>query len=112
MLAALVETIPVRLDDNISVPATAGGGAVDREPDDGRRRWPARAAAIVAALPWAIGVNALTAWLGYRARTVSRSGAIGGALVGAIIYAGGGGGRVGAAARHVRRRVGRRRGSA
>jgi uncharacterized protein (TIGR00297 family) len=47
-------------------------------------------AAIVAALPWAIGVNALTAWLGYRARTVSRSGAAAGALVGAIIYAGGG----------------------
>jgi len=46
--------------------------------------------AIVAALPWAIGVNALTAWLGYRARTVSRSGALAGLLIGAIIYAGGG----------------------
>ena len=46
---------------------------MDREPDDG-------------------GVNALTGWLGYRARTVSRSGAIGGALVGAIIYVGGGAG--------------------
>jgi len=48
--------------------------------------------AIAAALPWALGVNALTGWLGYRARTVSRSGAIGGVLVGAIIYAGGGAG--------------------
>ena len=46
--------------------------------------------AIVARLPWAVGVNALTGWLGYRARTVSRSGAIVGALVGAIIYMGGG----------------------
>ena len=91
MLAALVETLPVRLDDNISVPATAAavlwvGSLMTRGVVGGAR------AAIVAALPWAIGVNALTAWLGYRARTVSLSGAIGGALVGAIIYAGGGAG--------------------
>ena len=65
---------------------------MDREPDDGRRRWPASRGAIAAALPWALGVNALTGWLGYRARTVSRSGAIVGALVGAIIYVGGGAG--------------------
>jgi uncharacterized protein (TIGR00297 family) len=45
---------------------------------------------MIAALPWAIGVNTLTAWLGYRAGTVSLSGALGGALVGAIIYIGGG----------------------
>jgi uncharacterized protein (TIGR00297 family) len=47
-------------------------------------------ATVVDALPWAIGLNAITAWLGYRARTVSRTGAVAGALVGAIIYAGGG----------------------
>jgi len=89
LLAALVETLPVRLDDNISVPATAAavlwiGTLMTAASFAGAR------AAIVAALPWAIGVNALTAWLGYRARTVSRSGAAAGALVGAIIYAGGG----------------------
>jgi uncharacterized protein (TIGR00297 family) len=89
MLAALVETIPVRLDDNISVPMTAGlvlwiASLVTAAPVAGARD------AMVAALPWAIGVNALTGWLGYRARTVSRSGAIVGALVGAIIYVGGG----------------------
>ena len=91
LLAALVETIPIRLDDNISVPATAAAvlwiaslvtaGSVD-----------AAHGAMAAALPWAIGVNALTGWLGYRARTVSRSGALAGALVGTIIYVGGGAG--------------------
>ena len=89
MLAALVETIPVRLDDNISVPMTAGlvlwiASLMTAAPVAGARD------AMVAALPWALGVNALTGWLGYRARTVSRSGAIVGALVGAIIYVGGG----------------------
>jgi uncharacterized protein (TIGR00297 family) len=88
--AALVETIPVGLDDNLSVPATAGAvlwlaslmtsasAAASRE-------------AFVAALPWALVVNGAVAWLGYRARTVSRSGGIGGAMVGSIIYAGAGG---------------------
>jgi uncharacterized protein (TIGR00297 family) len=89
VLAALVETIPVRLDDNISVPATAGwvlwiASLMTAAPLAGARD------AMVAALPWALGVNALTGWLGYRARTVSRSGAIVGAMVGAIIYVGGG----------------------
>ena len=89
LLAALVETIPVRLDDNISVPATAGvvlwiGSLMTAASVDAAR------GAMIAALPWALGVNALTGWLGYRARTVSRSGALAGVLVGAIIYVGGG----------------------
>jgi uncharacterized protein (TIGR00297 family) len=88
-LTALVETLPVRLDDNLSVPATAAavlwiGSLMTVASFVGARD------AIVDRLPWAVGVNAFTAWLGYRARTVSRSGALGGALVGAIIYAGGG----------------------
>ena len=88
-IAALVETIPIRLDDNISVPVAAGSvlwlaslmtmasAAAARE-------------TMIAALPWALGVNAITGWIGYRARTVSRSGAVAGALVGSIIYLGGG----------------------
>jgi hypothetical protein len=89
LLAAFVETIPVRLDDNVSVPATAAAvlwiaSLMTSESLAGR------AARSPRALPWALGVNALTGWLGYRARTVSRSGAIAGVLVGAIIYAGGG----------------------
>jgi uncharacterized protein (TIGR00297 family) len=89
ILAAFVETVPVRLDDNISVPATAGvvlwiASLMTTVSVEGARE------AMVAALPWALGVNALTGWLGYRAGTVSRSGALAGGLVGAIIYVGGG----------------------
>jgi uncharacterized protein (TIGR00297 family) len=91
LLAALVETIPIRLDDNISVPATAAivlwiASLMTAASAAGARD------AVVAALPWAIGVNVVTSWVAWRARTVSRSGAVTGALVGAIIYAGGGAG--------------------
>src|SRR5207249_1686501 len=79
-LAALVETIPVRLDDNVSVPASAAlvlwlASFVS----------PASLAAshsvVLSALPWAIAVNVVVAWLGYRAGTVSMSGTIVGALI-------------------------------
>ncbi len=88
--AALVESIPIRLDDNISVPAaaatvlwlaslmTSASVAASRD-------------ALVSAAPWALGVNAAAAWLGYRAKSVSRSGALGGIAVGSIIYACAGG---------------------
>jgi uncharacterized protein (TIGR00297 family) len=91
IVAALVETLPVKLDDNISVPTTAAAVLwiasmmTSAALDDSR-------AAISAALLPAIVVNGIASWLGYRARSVSRSGAVGGALVGAIIYVGGGGG--------------------
>ena len=90
LAAGLIETLPVRLDDNVSVPTAAGvvlwlGSLMTSGSIDGSR------AAVAAALPWAIAVNAATAWIGRRARAVSLSGAIGGALVGSIIYAGAGG---------------------
>jgi uncharacterized protein (TIGR00297 family) len=86
LAAALVETIPIRLDDNLSVPATAGvvlwlGSLVSAESLSNS------SGALSGALPWALGVNGVMSYLGYRARTVSRSGAVGGALVGIIIYA-------------------------
>ena len=89
IVAALVETIPVRLDDNVSVPASAA-----------LVLWlislmsPSAVAAsqsiVLATLPWAIGVNVVVAALGHRAGTVSLSGAIVGALIGITIYAGAG----------------------
>ena len=87
--AAFVETIPARLDDNISVPAAAGAvlwvaSLASSQAIDASR------GAVVAHLPWALGVNAVIAWLGYRAGTVSLSGTIGGAIVGTIIFAAGG----------------------
>jgi uncharacterized protein (TIGR00297 family) len=88
-VAAMIETLPARLDDNISVPATAAlvlwlGSLMTIASFSGSR------SAMVSALPWAIGINALTAWLGHRARTVSLSGTIAGAIIGAVIYVGGG----------------------
>jgi len=87
--AALVETIPVRLDDNISVPLVAAAvlwltSLIAVDAAEASRQ------AVARHLPWAIGVNAIVALLGYRARTVSTSGLIGGAVIGIIIYATGG----------------------
>jgi uncharacterized protein (TIGR00297 family) len=88
--AALVESLPVGLDDNISVPFAAGAvlwlaSLMDVESS--------RIAAdvVLARLPWAVGVNAVVASLGYRAGTVSMSGTIAGALIGIAIWSGGGG---------------------
>ena len=91
ILAGFVESIPVKLDDNLSVPATAAvvvwvGSLMTPESLTGARE------AAIAALPMALAVNGATAVLGYLAKSVSVSGAIGGAAVGTIIYVGGGAG--------------------
>ena len=91
LVAALVESIPVRLDDNISVPASAGAVLWVASLMTAASLAAARDTAIQA-LPWAIGVNAVTAALGYLAKSVSLSGALAGAAVGAVIYLGGGAG--------------------
>jgi uncharacterized protein (TIGR00297 family) len=85
LVAALVETIPVRLDDNLSVAAAAGGtlwlvslASLDRIP----------AVIAIAAdrLPAALALNAIVAWAGHRAKTVSVPGAATGAIIGITIY--------------------------
>jgi uncharacterized protein (TIGR00297 family) len=91
IVAAFVESIPVKLDDNLTVPASAGtvlwvGSLMTPEALAGARD------ASIAALPVALGVNGATATLGYLAKSVSVSGAVGGAVVGTIIYVGGGAG--------------------
>jgi uncharacterized protein (TIGR00297 family) len=45
---------------------------------------------VVSVLAEAIVVNLVISWLGFRARTVSRSGAVVGGLIGGVIYAAGG----------------------
>jgi uncharacterized protein (TIGR00297 family) len=87
--AAAIETVPVRLDDNISVPAAAAAilwlaSLMTADAVHGNLIAVARSA------PIALLVNAAVAWAGYRARSVSVSGAVGGAIVGVIIYAGAG----------------------
>lgn len=88
--AGFVETIPVRLDDNISVPIAAAAAL-----------WFASLASLTAfgsrrdqfigLLPRALAVNAIVSWLGYRARTVTVAGMLAGAFVGVVIYACAGG---------------------
>jgi len=87
--AAAVETIPIRLDDNISVPATAAA-VLWLSTLVTHAAVVAALPALVRALPIAIALNAVVAWAGFRARTVSVSGAVGGAIVGIVIYLGGG----------------------
>src|SRR4029079_13317850 len=87
ILAALVETIPVRLDDNLSVAATAGAAL-----------WVISLAsldAMAAALPIAMArrraaraVNGVVSVAVYKARTVALSGALAGAAIGIAIFAG------------------------
>jgi len=88
-VAALVETLPVRLDDNVSVPMIAAAvlGYASLFTADAVR---ANGGVVLAQLPWAIAVNGVVSWLGYRAGTVSRSGTIAGAAIGVVIYAAGG----------------------
>jgi uncharacterized protein (TIGR00297 family) len=82
--AAVVETIPIALDDNLSVAATAGGVlwcASLVSQDQAAALW----ATAASALPAAISANVTVAAAGYFARTVTVSGAVCGALLGIAI---------------------------
>jgi len=83
--AAFVETIPVRLDDNLSV-AAAAGTALYLASLTSIERLPAAVALAEARVPAALALNILVAWAGHRARTVSVSGAVAGALIGITIF--------------------------
>jgi len=85
--AALVETMPVRLDDNLSVAATAGG-VMWLVSLASLAHLPAGMALAAERLPAALALNALVAWAGHRARTVSWAGGVTGALVGITVFAG------------------------
>ncbi len=89
VLAGFAETAPIRLDDNITVPAMAAAGLwglslVTR--DAAAAAWPD----VAAQLGPALIANAIVSWAGWRLRTVSTPGAIAGAAIGLIIYACGG----------------------
>jgi uncharacterized protein (TIGR00297 family) len=88
--AALVETIPIRLDDNLSVPATAGAVfalALQVEPQALAASWPL----IARRLPTAIVINLVLAAAAVLARSITLTGAVVGTLIGVAIYAGAGG---------------------
>ena len=84
--AAFVESLPVRLDDNISVPITAGIVLGAAALIDG----PACAAAaewLPRALGLALLINLPIATLGWLARTVTVAGMLGGAVIGIAVCA-------------------------
>lgn len=85
VLAASVETIPISLDDNVSVAATAAAvmWTLSIVSEDVLRDFVPLA---LAALPVALGLNAVVAAAGYVARTVSLSGALVGAALGTVIF--------------------------
>jgi uncharacterized protein (TIGR00297 family) len=88
-VAALVETMPVRLDDNLSVPAAAASVLWALSLVKGELV-PAALAAAAGSLAPAVLVNGASAWIGFRGRTVTAAGAICGALIGiAIVVAAG-----------------------
>jgi uncharacterized protein (TIGR00297 family) len=86
LVAAAVETVPVRLDDNLSVALSAGAVLWLASLVDGSRAHEAWLA-IQPRLVWAVLANLLVAWAGYRARTVSISGAVAGTVIGVTIFA-------------------------
>jgi uncharacterized protein (TIGR00297 family) len=84
LVAAFVETIPVRLDDNLSVPAASAAvlwmlSLVSRD-----LVATALSGAMQSIVP-AAAVNVFVAWVGYRAGTVTVSGAVCGAIIGIVI---------------------------
>lgn len=82
--AAAVETIPISLDDNVSVTATAGAvlWAISLVSAD---LLDAALPALLWMVPLAVFINAVVAAAGYRARTVTVSGAVCGGLLGTVV---------------------------
>lgn len=82
-IAALVESMPLALDDNISVPAASAATlwVISQVTEDGLRT----AMSLLSTVPVALLANALIAAAGYRARTVTAAGAVAGAGIGTII---------------------------
>ena len=85
LVAAAVETVPIRLDDNLSVPLTAAATlwAASIVSEDLVAEM---IATLPAALLYAVPANTAVAFAGYKARTVSMSGAVVGAMIGTMIF--------------------------
>jgi uncharacterized protein (TIGR00297 family) len=86
LIAAAVETVPIRLDDNLSVAAAAGATLWIASLFDAAAL-PAAGGQFAEQLPAAVAINAIVSFAGYRARTVSMSGAVAGAAIGTVVYA-------------------------
>jgi uncharacterized protein (TIGR00297 family) len=84
IVSAVVESLPLRVDDNLTVPFAAAVTLVVAgiEPVAPYAAWPDT-------IPWLV-VNAVLALVGYFTRSVNFSGALGGWFLGAIIILGAG----------------------
>ena len=84
-VAAAIETVPIRLDDNVSVPLSAAS-VMWAMAFMNQELLMSVAGSAPAVLAIAVPANAVVAWSGFAARTVSLSGAISGALIGTVIF--------------------------
>jgi uncharacterized protein (TIGR00297 family) len=84
LAAAITESLPLRIDDNVTVPLAAATALVIGGIDVAMAYnvWPAT-------IPWLV-VNGVLAIAGHSTRSVSASGALGGWLLGAILILGAG----------------------
>lgn len=89
--AALVETIPVRLDDNISVSAAAALVFASLHAAS-QPAWNLHATETLERAALGVLLNIAVAFAGWAARTVSLSGVIAGIVIGTVIFAGAGAG--------------------
>lgn len=87
--AALAETLPVRLDDNITVPVIAAGVLWSLSLMD-PAAWAASAPTVALHLAPAVIVNTVAAVGGWRAGTVRASGMVTGWAIGVVVFACGG----------------------
>lgn len=85
--AGLVETIPITLDDNLTVPLAAGAALWSCAVFDPAIFLSARPA-LEQLAPLGLAANVMVAVLGWTARTVTVPGAITGAAIGTIVVAG------------------------
>jgi uncharacterized protein (TIGR00297 family) len=86
LVAALVETIPIKLDDNVSVPASAAAVLWALSLVRVDLVWPAMLTG-GPSIALATAANVVVAGLGHRARLVTTAGAVTGALIGIAIAA-------------------------
>ncbi len=87
IIAGFVETAPIRLNDNISVPATAAIVLWSLSGIDAASLHNSVPVITARLLP-ALGVNFVAAFLGWRAHTVTVAGAIAGFAIGFAIFLG------------------------
>jgi uncharacterized protein (TIGR00297 family) len=87
VIAGLVETVPIRLNDNLSVPAVAAMVLWSLSLLD-ESAWRASLPELTGRIIPAVAVNGLAALGGWRAHTVTAAGAVVGAVIGVAVFIG------------------------